>query len=97
MAVRIARCRAEIRSASEPDRVVVMSGYRRMFARTADLFRANRGGPAPLQRSLYSRMVLELLGWSRNWLSLYAPEDYPSVAMRVADLLIDGIGAPGRL
>jgi AcrR family transcriptional regulator len=87
---------AEIRSASEPGRVVVMSGYRRMFARTADLFRADPGGPPPLQRSLYSRMVLELLGWSRNWLSLYAPEDYPSVAMRVADLLIDGIAAPGR-
>jgi len=87
---------AEIRSASDLDRVVVMSAYRRMFARLADLFRSDHGGPGPLQCSLYSRLLLELLGWSRNWLSLYPPEDYQAIATRVADVLIDGIAAPGR-
>jgi AcrR family transcriptional regulator len=87
---------AEIRSASELDRAVVLAAYRRMFARLADLFRSDQDGPTPLQCSLYSRLMLELLGWSRNWLSLYAPEDYQAVAMRVADVLIDGIAAPGR-
>ena len=87
---------AEIRSASELDRVVVMSAYRRMFARVADLFRQDLDGPTPIQCSLYSRMMLELLGWSRNWLLLFPPEEYEAVAARVADVLIDGIAAPGR-
>ena len=87
---------AEIRSASELDRVVVLAAYRRMFARLADLFKSDAEAPEPLRRGLYSRLMLELLGWSRNWLSLYPPEDYQSVAMRVADLLIEGIAAPGR-
>jgi len=87
---------AEIRSASDLDRVVVLAAYRRMFARLADLFRPALDGPTPLQCSLYSRLLLELLGWSRNWLSLYPPEDYGAVAMRVADVLIEGIAAQGR-
>jgi AcrR family transcriptional regulator len=87
---------AEIRSASELDRVVVLGAYRRMFARLAELFRSDHGGPSPLQSSLYSRLMLDLLGWSRNWLSLYGPEDYAGVAARVADVLIDGIAAHGR-
>jgi AcrR family transcriptional regulator len=87
---------AEIRSASDLDRVVVLAAYRRMFARLADLFKSDDEAPGPLRCGLYSRLLLELLGWSRNWSSLYAPEDYQSVAMRVADLLIDGIAAPGR-
>jgi len=87
---------AEIRSASELDRVVVMTAYRRMLARIADLFRSGDEGPDLLRRSLYGRIVLELLGWSRNWLSLYSPEDHAGVAARVADVLIGGIAAEGR-
>ena len=87
---------AEIRSASDLDRVLVMAAYRQMFARLAELFQAGESGPDLQRRNLYSRILLELLGWSRNWLTLYSPEDYGAVAGRIADVLIDGLAAPGR-
>ena len=87
---------AEIRSASELDRVVVLAAYRQMFARLAELFNSGGTGPDALRRNLYARIMLELLGWSRNWLSLYPPEEYQTVASRIADVLIDGVSADGR-
>ena len=67
--------------------MVVLAAYRRMFARLADLFKSSADGtPSRSTAGLYSRLME--LGWSRNWLSLYPPEDYQSVASWVADLLI---------
>jgi len=87
---------AEIWSASELDRVIVLEAYHGMFARLADLFDTGERAPDPLQRSLYSRMLLELLGWSRNWLPLNPPDEYANIASKIADVLIKGIAAPGR-
>jgi AcrR family transcriptional regulator len=87
---------AEIWSASDVDRAIVLEAYRGMFARLANLFESGDRGPDLLRRSLYSRILLELLGWSRNWLSLYAPENYAAIADKVSDVLIGGVAAPGR-
>jgi len=87
---------AEIRSASELDKVLVLAAYRQMFARLADLFQTADGSLDIQRRSLYARLLLELLGWARNWSPLYAPEEYGAVASRVADVLINGIGAQGH-
>ena len=75
--------------------MVVLAAYRRMFARLADLFKSDRRRrPEPLRRGLYSRLMLEPLGWSRNWLSLLSAGRLP-VGRHARSLdLLDRVGSP---
>jgi AcrR family transcriptional regulator len=58
---------------------------------------------APMAEGAFSRseqnvranLLLRLVLWSRHWLPRYEPEDYARAAERMADILREGLAAPG--
>jgi AcrR family transcriptional regulator len=66
-----------------------------------NLVRRLRHMTAPLSEGVFSRpeqnvranLLLRLVLWSRHWLHRYEPEDYPRVAERMADIVLNGIAA----
>lgn len=46
-------------------------------------------------RAVRSRLVIEHLGWTRGWIDLYSPDAYEGVGKRLADIVLDGVAAPG--
>jgi AcrR family transcriptional regulator len=45
---------------------------------------------------IYARLLIEHLGWSRGWIDLYQPAEYPGIAERMTDIILNGIAAPGQ-
>lgn len=69
----------------------------------ANLVRRLRKMSEPLAAGVFSRpeqnvrahLLLRLVLWSRHWLHRYEPEDYARAADRMADILLEGVAAPG--
>ena len=47
------------------------------------------------EQNIRANLLLRLVLWSRHWLHRYEPEDYARAADRMADVLQDGLAAPG--
>ncbi|MES2343083.1 MAG: TetR/AcrR family transcriptional regulator [Pseudomonadota bacterium] len=56
------------------------------FAKTPDMPWMTRP-----RRTALARLIIDQLGWADAWLGAYEPADYPRVAARIADLMLDGI------
>jgi AcrR family transcriptional regulator len=71
----------------------------------ANLVRRLRGMSEPLAEGVFSRaeqniranLLLRLVLWSRHWLHRYEPDDYGRAADRMADVLLEGLAAPGAI
>jgi AcrR family transcriptional regulator len=88
---------SEVALVPPPNVTYVLGAYRHMFERVAHLF-ASPEHPwlGVRRRALYARLIIEQLGWTPSWLSLYDPRDYERAAERLADILIGGLAQPGR-
>jgi AcrR family transcriptional regulator len=70
-----------------------------------NLVRRLRRMNAPLAEAAFSRteqnvranLLLRLVLWSRHWLHRYEPEDYARAGERMADILLEGLAAPGTV
>jgi AcrR family transcriptional regulator len=87
----------QVRAFKPPHSDTVMEAY-------VDLFRSVRrlldtpGAPRmePRARTARARMLFEQSLWSANRMASYDAADYPRVAQRFADIVINGLAAPGR-
>lgn len=43
-----------------------------------------------------ARLIVSQLTWSMTWLPSYEPQDYPRVAQRLVDIMVDGLAADGQ-
>lgn len=77
---------------SEPVRQGFTELVRRLRRMSAPLA---EGGFSRTEQNVRANLLLRLVLWSRHWLYRYEPEDYARVADRMADILLEGLAAPG--
>lgn len=65
--------------------------YVDMFRAARRLFRADECGWSGPERSAAAHYLISQLLWSVIWLGGYVPEDFPRVADRLSDILLNGI------
>ncbi|NSX15742.1 TetR/AcrR family transcriptional regulator [Cupriavidus taiwanensis] len=91
----------EIRALPASHADVAFSAYNDMFRQIRGLLRdAAPADPIqhPAQRSALSaraHLLLSLTSGAMNWIERYEPADYPKVAQTLADIVLNGIAAPG--
>lgn len=68
----------------------VGGAYIDMFRAARRLFRPDEGGTGP-ERSAAAHYLISQLLWSVVWLDGYVPEDFPRVADRLSDILLNGL------
>ena len=82
-------------TAMEP---TVGGAYVAMFRAARQLFRVEEGAWSLPERSAAAHYLIAQLLWSVIWLGGYVPEDFPRVADRLADILLNGLaGEPVNL
>lgn len=83
----------EIRLVEAPFLEPVMDAFWAFFRAIGRLF-----GPGynDAERNVRARLIVEELMWARVWLSHYDETDYPRAAARLADMLVNGLAAPGQ-
>lgn len=87
----------DVRALTPPHAAEVFAAYTGMFRRVRALLR----GPetATLDRDALNaraHLLLSLTTWTRAWVFRYEAGDYAEVAGRIADLLVNGLAAPGQ-
>lgn len=89
---------SDLHSVPAPHDAVVGAAYHQLFRRIRRLLSAP-DAPAlePAARSARTHLLLSGTSWARAWLPRYEPADYLRVAARMADILLLGVAAPGRL
>jgi AcrR family transcriptional regulator len=88
---------ASIRSLDEPHFGLMVLSYRSMFRRVRALFEAPElSGLDKAARSARALILLEQLYWSAVFLDEYDLDDFDRVAARMADIVVNGIAAPGQ-
>ncbi len=72
------------------DRVV--DGYKQMFRRVRALFETPElGGLDRIDRTIRSLILLEQLFWANSWLGDFDTDDFPRLARRMTDIVLDGV------
>ena len=83
----------DLRALIDPYRASVGSSYNNLFRLIRKLFRPKEGVWTEEQRSANAHLLISQLLWSVVWIDGYVPEDYPRVADRLADVLLNGMAA----
>jgi AcrR family transcriptional regulator len=75
----------------------MIQAFEGLYVRIGRLFKSEAMPwvTAPRRHAL-ARLLVSTLTWSDTWLPAYAPQDYPRIADRVADILIRGVAADGQ-
>jgi AcrR family transcriptional regulator len=87
---------AELMLIAEPNRTRVMAAHKAMHTRFMALLQTPERPMEPVRRAAMTRLMIEHLGWSRTWLATLHPNDYPSAAAKMADVLTGGLSASGQ-
>jgi AcrR family transcriptional regulator len=85
---------SDIRALAEPHLAPVAEAYGELFRAVRGLFQA-RGYDWLDRRAATARtqILLEQLHWLEAWIGRYDVEDYPRVAERMVDILVNGLGS----
>jgi AcrR family transcriptional regulator len=71
----------------------LMEAFHTIYIRIAQLLKSEEmPWMTRLKRQALARLVVNALTWSDSWIGGYAPEDYPRVAARMAEIMLDGLG-----
>ena len=81
----------DLRSLTGPHMEGVGTAYVEMFRAARRMFRADEGKWDGPQRSANAHLLISQLLWSVIWLGGYAVEDFPRIASRLSDVLLNGI------
>jgi AcrR family transcriptional regulator len=74
----------------------VNEAFTGMFREARELLDAAGGAPMPrLHRNARTHLLLSEMFWSVAWLKRFEPQDYGRASRRMADILVDGLAAPG--
>lgn len=88
---------AEGRLIGPPHHEALVDAYKAFNLRLARLFKTpDMPWLTGARRHALSRMVLDQLCWCDTWIASYEPGDYPRLAARIADIMIDGLAVGGR-
>ena len=75
----------------------MIQAFEGLYVRIGRMFKADAmPWVTPPRRHALARFLVSLLSWSDHWLEVYAPDDYPRLADRTADILIRGVAADGE-
>lgn len=87
----------DLRAMTAPHVGPLFAAYTDMFRNLRRLLRA-LGSGADKRQSLNARthFLLSQVLWTTGWLERYEPADYPRVAARLADIVLDGILPAGH-
>lgn len=88
---------SDVLTLEEPNHTLVTTAYNQMFRRVRALLDAP-DAPAlgPAVRNARAHLLLSSTSWARAWLGRYESTDYPRLARRIGQLLLQGMCAPGR-
>ncbi len=96
----------DMRALPQPQAEPAFAAYVAMFRRLRGLVHAGQvgagvrlppvGSGARLALNASSHGLLSQLLWARAWLGRYESSDYPRAAATMADLLLNGLAAPGQ-
>jgi len=84
----------DIRALPERQATAVFEAYNGLFRAVRALL-AGLPGIGRDDLNARTHLLLSAVHWLRNWLPRYEADDHPRVARRVAQLLLDGLGAAG--
>lgn len=88
---------SEIRLIEGEQHEPLMEAFHALYVRIARLLKSEDAPwMTPPRRHALARLVVAQLTWSDAWLDAYEPSDYPRVAARVAEVMIDGLAGKGR-
>ena len=86
----------DIRALATPAREPVFTAYTQMFRRARTLFETANSKPSGrTARNARTHLLLSLILWVPAWIHRYEEEDYDSIAERMGDIVLNGLG--GRL
>jgi AcrR family transcriptional regulator len=87
----------DMRTLRKPQRTVVGDAYRRFFGRLCAMFEAREyAWMTPTQRAARAHILSEQIFWAVIWLRRYDPDDFERVRLRMCDILVHGLAAPGH-
>jgi AcrR family transcriptional regulator len=87
----------EVRLFSGPDDDRVVEAYGAFLHRVGLLLKEPVAPLSGGRRRALAHLVINQLCWSDTWLGAYHVSDYPRVAERIADIMVGGLAAPGRV
>ena len=83
---------AAIRALEGEHRDRVVDGYKQMFRRVRALFETPElSGLDKIDRTIRSLILLEQLFWANSWLGDFDTDDFPRLAGRMTDIVLDGV------
>jgi AcrR family transcriptional regulator len=86
----------DIRALPSPQLEQVFSAYTAMFRRLRALLSGPETTALPRpQLNARAHLVLSVAHWLRSWIVRHETDEYPRVAARVADILLQGVATPG--
>lgn len=86
---------APIRALEGEHRTRVMDGYKAMFRRVRNLLESPElAGMDKADRTIRTLILMEQLFWASSWLGDFEVDEFPRLAQRMTDIVINGI-APG--
>jgi len=86
---------SDIRGLKEADQTKAVAKYREMLLETAALINRSEARSSDIGRTVpRAQLLLVQLFWSAAWLPRYDPSDHPSAALRLADIIADGLLPP---
>ena len=77
--------------AGTPMEPAVGGAYIELFRAVRRLFRRDEGAWSHPRRNAYAHYLIVQLLWSVVWLGGYVPEDFPRIADRLSDILLNGL------
>lgn len=81
-----------IRALEGEHRERVVDGYKKMFRRVRALLESPElAGMSKTDRTIRTLILLEQLFWANSWLGDFDSDDFPRIAERVTDIVLNGI------
>ncbi|WP_398497210.1 TetR/AcrR family transcriptional regulator [Variovorax sp.] len=86
---------SDVRALPSPQLETVHTAYTGMFRRVRGLLKDEATAHWPREmRNARTHLLLSLVHWLPAWFGRYEPAQYPRMVARVADIVLNGLGAP---
>lgn len=87
----------EIRLIGAPHEEALVQAYQGFSQRITTILKDSEAPLSGGRRRALAHLIIHQLCWSDTWIGAYEVEDYSRIAQRIADIMIGGLAAPGRV